>query len=220
MHIDGYIADGAITLAYDEKHENLVNASELALKKALALLEKEPSFAELGKTIEESIQRMGFKVVRNLTGHGLERYIQHAPPSIPNVASDDKRTFENNKAYAIEPFATTGTGHVRESGKANIFALDEPKPVRNPHARKILSFVMENYKTLPFAERWLVKELKLSEFQLKVGLRSLLREKCIKAYPILHDQPGSFVSQAENSFIKAERKIILLVKPCAEQHKS
>lgn len=216
VHVDGYIADGAFTITYADKHRKLIEACEEALKKAFDMLPKDPTFGEIGKTIEETIAAYGFKVVQNLSGHGLARYIQHAPPSIPNIAKNDSRRFEEGHAYAIEPFATTGDGYVRESGKANIIALEEPRAVRNSYARRILAFVEEHYKTLPFAERWLVRELRLSEFALKIGIKNLLREKCIKAYPILHDKPGSFVSQAENSFIKSEKGIVKLVGPCAE----
>ena len=220
VHIDGYIADGAFTINHSGEHKQLIEAAELALKNAFALLDKDPSFSEIGTVIEKTISEKGFKVVRNLTGHGLARYLQHAPPSIPNIVNNIEKKFEPGKAYAIEPFASTASGYVRESGKANIFMLEEPRPVRNTHARKIMKFVEENYKTLPFAERWLFRELKMNEFELKVGLRQLLREKCIKAYPILHDMPNSFVAQAENSFIKLEGEIIPLVVPSAGKTKS
>lgn len=215
VHIDGYIADAAFTVTYAEEHKRLVSAVELALKNAFTLLKKNATFGEVGATIEKTITERGFKVVRNLTGHGLARYLQHAPPSIPNISKKDARVFEEGKAYAIEPFASTGNGYVREAGKANVFVVEEPRVVRNTYARKILEFVKENYKTLPFAERWLVRELKLSDFALKVGLKQLLHEKCIKAYPILHDEAASFVAQAENSFIKTKEGIITLVKPHA-----
>lgn len=211
VHVDGYIADSAFTINHSEKHKELVDAAELALKNAFNLLEKNPSLGEIGATIEKAITEKGFRPVSNLTGHGLERYNQHAPPSIPNIASNIEKQLEDGKAYAIEPFASTGDGYVHESGKANIFALDEVKPVRNSHARKILNFVEENYKTLPFAERWLFRELKMGEFEIKVGLKHLLHEKVIKAYPILHDVQGSYVAQAENSFIKQDKQIIPLV---------
>ena len=212
VHIDGYIADAAFTVIHSEKHKKLVNAVELALQKAFALLPENPKFSKIGTTIEKTIETAGFKVVRNLTGHGLMQYVQHAPPSVPNVTNNLETVFEEGNAYAIEPFASTGDGFVHESGRANIFGVDEPRPVRNMHARKIMKFVEENYKTLPFAERWLFRDLKMSEFALKVGLRQLLRDKCIKSYPILHDAPQSLVAQAENSFIKYKGAIIPLVK--------
>ncbi|MEM4598665.1 MAG: type II methionyl aminopeptidase [Candidatus Diapherotrites archaeon] len=211
VHIDGYIADCAFTINHSAKHALLIEAAELALSNAFAMLNADPTIGEIGSCIENTIKEKGFKPVSNLTGHGLERYVQHAPPSIPNIGNSSRAKLLPGKAYAIEPFVSTGSGTVRESGKANIFCLDEVKTIRNPHSRKILAHVFEHYKTLPFAERWLKRELNIGDFELKVGLKQLLHDKIIKAYPILHDIPGSFVAQAENSFIKTEKQIIPLV---------
>ncbi|MCX8190462.1 MAG: type II methionyl aminopeptidase [Candidatus Diapherotrites archaeon] len=211
VHIEGYIADCAFTVNYSEKYGKLIEAAEQALSNAFSILPNNPTIGEIGGRIEKIILEMGFKPVDNLTGHGLEQYLQHAPPSIPNIENRSKARLENGRAYAIEPFVSTGDGHVREGAKANIFCLQEIKAIRNVHSRKILGHVVENYKTLPFAERWLQRELKMSNFELKVGLKQLMHEKIIKAYPILHDLHGSYVAQAENSFIKMEKQIIPLV---------
>jgi len=220
VHIEGYIADAAFTINHSGKYKELIDAAELALKNAFDLLKKNPTLGEIGTTIEKTITEKGFKPVRNLTGHGLERYSEHAPPNIPNIANNIDKQLEAGKAYAIEPFASTGDGYVHEAGKANIFVLEESKPVRNAHARKIVNFIEENYKTLPFAERWLFRELKMDEFELKIGLKYLLREKIIRGYAILHDVRGSYVAQAENSFIKMDGEIIPLVARDARKGKS
>lgn len=213
VHIDGRIADGAFSINHSGEWSDLIKASELALENAFSLLEKNPSLGEIGSVIQDSIQSKGFKPVQNLSGHTLRKFIQHTPPNIPNIAKNDSRQLEENTAYAIEPFATNGQGFIKESTEANIFGLDEPRSVRNRHARKILKHITENYKTLPFAERWLFRELKMSEFGLKVGLKQLLKKKCIKSYPILREKKEAIVSQAENSFIKSEGKIITIIKP-------
>jgi len=216
VHIDGRIADGAFSVNPNGEWVELIEASELALKNAFELLPKNPNLGEIGSTIENTIESKGFKSVSNLSGHGLMKFVQHAPPSIPNTAREDDRTLDENEAYAIEPFASNGVGFIHESGEANIFQLEEPKPTRNRHARKILQHVMEEYKTLPFAERWLHRDLKIEEFSLKVGLKQLMREKCIRSFPILKEDKGKMVSQAENSFIKSEGKIITVIKPGKE----
>jgi len=213
VHVDGFIADGAFSINHSGKWKDLIEASELAKDNAFALLDKNPSLGEIGSAIQKAIESKGFNPVQNLSGHGLAQYMIHCAPSIPNYAKSDDREFEDDDAYAIEPFATDGEGFIREGSESTIFAIEEPHAVRNKYSRKILSHVMEEYKTLPFAERWIVRDLKLDEFALKVGLKQLLREKCIKAFPILHEKSGTMVSQAENSFIKIEGKTITLSKP-------
>ncbi|MBN2067169.1 MAG: type II methionyl aminopeptidase, partial [Candidatus Diapherotrites archaeon] len=68
----------------------------------------------------------------------------------------------------------------------------------------------EEYQTLPFAERWIEKELKLSDFQRKIGMRELMKAKCIRAYPVLREETGKTVTQAEKSFIIFEGKTTVI----------
>ena len=211
VHFDGFIADGAFTVNLSNDYAKMIEAVELALENALSMAKPGIEIGKLGKEIEKTIKEKGFNPIQNLTGHGLAEYQAHAPPSIPNIASNDSRKLEEG-AYAFEPFATNGEGFVRESPQSEIFGLDEPKSVRNAYARKILEHIMEKYKTLPFAERWITEELKLSEFQRKIALRELLKTKCIRAFPVLREQEGKIVTQAENSIIIYDGKVERLVK--------
>jgi methionyl aminopeptidase len=211
VHVDGFIADGAFTINPDNKWAKLIEAAELALENALSIAKEGVEIGRIGAEIERTVKERGFNPVQNLSGHGLAQYNQHASPSIPNIASNDKRVLEEGNAYAFEPFATNGKGFVRESPRSEIFAVDEPRQVRNSYARKALGFVLEKYGELPFAERWVAKELKLSSFQRKIALRELLKAKCIRAFPVLREEEGKVVAQAENSFIIHGGKIRLLV---------
>ena len=206
-HIDGFIADSAFTINLNNKHVKLIEASEKALENALAIVKSGIEINEISKVIQKTIEDYGFKPVENLTGHGLAQYEAHTAPSINNVTRNESKKIEDNQAYAIEPFATDGKGFVRENQQSEIFAIDEPRVVRNNYAREVLEFAMENYNTLPFAERWIAKELKLSEFQRKVALRELMKNRCIRSFPILKEEKGRLVSQCENTFIVFEGKV-------------
>ena len=210
-HIDGYIADAAFSINLSNEHAKIIEASEKALENAIAAVKAGAEIGKIGEEIEKTIQGYGFNPIQNLSGHELGQYSQHAGIVIPNIAKNDSRKLEAGKAYAIDPFATNGEGTVRESMQSEIFALDEPKQVRNAQARKILEFISEEYETLPFAERWIAKGLKMSEFQRKIAMRELMRSKCIKAYPVLKEAQGKIVSQAETSIFIKEEGIIVLV---------
>lgn len=210
-HIDGYIADCAFTVDFSGENGKMIEAAEKALGNALAIVKEGVMLQDIGEEIEKTIKGYGFNPIQNLSGHALERWITHGSPSIPNIAKRDERQLEEGMCFAIEPFVTDGRGFVKEGGKAEIFQIDEPKPVRNIEARKIMEFVLECYKTLPFAERWLIKELKMSEFARKVALRELLQKKCIKAFPILHEEKGRIITQAETSILLNEGKAIRLL---------
>src|SRR4030042_4880053 len=208
IQINGFIADTAFSmdLTPDKKYEELIKASEEALETALKKLEKNTDLTlnEIGKTIQETIENKKFSPIINLSGHGLEKYEIHSPPTIPNYENGNNRTLEPG-AYAIEPFATTGQGKIYEGPGSNIFSLINQKNTRNPTARKILDYVAEKYKTLPFS---------LREIQEKFGAMSRLAIKQMTQEGILHEfsqlieKSHKPVSQAEHTFIKTGKGII------------
>ncbi len=209
-HVDGFICDTAFTLNFDNSHAKMIEAAEHALEEGLKVSADKVEIGKISETIEKAIKAKGFNPIKNLTGHGLAQYEQHALPSIPNMDTGNPKQLEEGNAYAIEPFVTNGEGYVREGQQSEIFAVDKPRNVRNAYARKLLEFVLAEYETLPFALRWIEKGLKLPEFQRRVAVRELLKAGCIRSFPILHEQPGKFVAQAEKSFILFEGKTTVL----------
>src|ERR687896_536862 len=125
VHIDGYIADTAVTVCYDPKYEALVNTAEMALGEAVRIARANTKASDIGKVIEATITKFGFKPIQNLSGHSLEKYTIHAGKSIPNIRTiGPSFGLMENQAYAIEPFVTTknGQGVVFEGKTRNIFA--------------------------------------------------------------------------------------------------
>lgn len=200
-HVEGFICDTAFTLNFDNSAAKMIEAAEQALENALAIAKEKTDIGKIGEEVEKTIKGKGFNPIKNLSGHGLDEFEQHSSPTIPNIETGDTKQFEEGKAYAIEPFATDGEGFVREGERSGIFALEKIKQIRNPYARKLQEFIFEEYKTLPFASRWIEKELKMPEFQRKVALHELLRNNIIREYPILKEETGRIVAQAEKSFI-------------------
>jgi methionyl aminopeptidase len=190
VHIDGYIADTAITVDLGSNKE-LVEASNSALERAIEVVHAGVDTAEISAVIEQTVTDCGFRPVVNLTGHGLERYTQHAPPAIHNRRTQSGTKLKEGQVIAIEPFSSNGNGRVYETGKAEIFSLVKTKPVRSPEARAILKEI-EVYKSLPFAKRWLKGRVDL-------GLKQLEAAGIIHAYPVLKDK--GLVSQAEDTLI-------------------
>ena len=96
--------------------------------------------------------------------------------------------------FAIEPFATTGSGHVGEKSRMEIYSQISHKPVRMPAARAIIEMVKDRHG-LPFSRRW------LKERKQDVALPTLVRYHTLHVYPVLSDIPGSLVSQHEHTVI-------------------
>ena len=196
VHIDGYIADTAVTVDLSGNPQ-LVKAAEAALEEAIKSIHAGVNTSEIGGIIEDAISSYGYKPVVNLTGHGLAQYIQHAPPSIPNRHVPHGVVLKDGDIVAIEPFATTGAGKIYDAGNAEIYHLVSNKPVRHPSARALMQKI-ETYKTLPFAKRWLGNNIDFALVQLvKAGI--------IQPYPVLKEIAGGLISQAEHTImVKAD----------------
>ena len=211
VHIDGYIADAAFTMDFSDENGKMVEASEKALENALAILKPGITLGEIGTIVQETISKYGFNVIQNLSGHGLDQYDAHAAPGIPNIACKDSRKITDDMVFAIEPFATDGRGFVREGVQTEIFQVAKPTLLRNLDARKIMEFIQENYDELPFAERWIEKELKLGDFKRKVALRELMIKKCISTFPVLKEENDKIVTQAETTIMMIDGEAKILV---------
>jgi len=189
-HIDGYIADTAVTIDLGSNRQ-IVKASQAALDAAIEIVKAGINTSEISEIIEKTITSFGFNPVVNLTGHGLEQYVQHAPPPILNKRTETGVNLKEGQVIAIEPFTSSGAGRVYEAGHAEIFSLLDLKPIRSSDARTVLREI-ETFKKLPFAKRWLKGRVDMS-------LRQLEAASIIRSYPVLKDH--GLVSQSEDTVI-------------------
>ena len=197
VHVDGYIGDTAVTVDLSGKHEELVKAAQEALDAALNIVKPGTTLGEIGKAIQDAIQKYNFAPVRNLSGHGLGHFEIHKKPSFPNFDNSDKTKIENNMVFAIEPFASTGAGIVQDSGQATVFELSNKKPVRNPITRQVLKEI-ETYENLPFTTRWLTRKFGVKA---KIALREMEQLGMLTSHPPLADKDKGIVSQAEHTVL-------------------
>ncbi|UUX93656.1 type II methionyl aminopeptidase [Methanoplanus endosymbiosus] len=196
VHIDGYVADTARTVDLGD-NALLVEASREALNTAIRMVKPGIVTGEIGAAVQNEIEKRGFKPVSNLTGHGLGHYMLHGDPMIPSIAINGGTTIEEGMTFAIEPFATTGSGHVSESSRVEIFSQIAKRPVRMPAAKKLYKEIIK-MNSLPFARRQSHSE------KFDMALAQLIRSGVLRGYPVLHDISGSFVSQAEHTIIVTE----------------
>ena len=204
VQIEGYIADTATTIDLGN-NSLLLEASERALDAAIQAVRPGATAGELGAAIQKEIECRGYRPISNLTGHGLDRYILHRPPTIPNVGVNGGVVLEEGMVFAIEPFATTGSGHVGEKTRKEIYSQVSQKPVRIPAARAILDKVKDRHG-LPFARRWIDGK------KLDIALSSLVRSQVLHVYPVLSDIPGSLVSQHEHTVIVTSKGCIVTTR--------
>jgi methionyl aminopeptidase len=193
VHVDGYIADSAITVDLTGKHGDLVKASEAALYAAIDIVKSGVNTAQIGGVIEDTIVNLGFRPIINLTGHGVARYIAHTHPSIPNRHIDHGSVLQAGDVKLLNPLLQTGRKNV-DGSWSEIFSVIGNKPVRLPAARNLLKEI-EPYQMLPFAKRWLKTE------KLDFALMQLAKSGVITSYPVLKEVAGGMVSQAEHTLI-------------------
>ena len=213
VHVQGYIADTAVTVCYNPKYESLVKSAEAALTEAVRIAKANTKASDIGKVIETTISKQGYRPIQNLSGHSLEQYTIHAGKSIPNIWTiGSSFTLIPNQAYAVEPFVTTndGQGIVYEGNVRNIFGIASRKPTKDPELDEFLQDIWNRFRTLPFALRWILD--KYDERKARQSIEALIKKKNIHSYPILVEGHGKMVAQAEHTIIPSDTflKIITL----------
>ena len=207
VHINGAIADHAVSVSVGKNSENekLIDAANAAVAAAIAIAKPGAKVSALGEAIEKEITSRGFVPIKNLCGHTIEPYVLHAGLSIPNHKINSNTVLKEGMVLAIEPFATTGAGFVNEGSESGVYKLEEPGAVRT--GKEILDFIISEYKTLPFAKRWLAK--KFNSLKVNLFLKEALAKGILHSYSELIELKGSKVAQAEHTIIIKEKTEVL-----------
>lgn len=197
VHVDGYIGDTAASVCFDPEYVDMVNTAEEALEKAVEILRPGLSITRFGSAIQKIIKTRGFKPVSNLTGHLIRRYTIHAGKSLPNVFNISTSRIKEGEVYGVEPFVTVANaaGRVENLREAYIFCYSKHKSLKDPYAKQILKYIKNNFKTLPFTERWLSKFASSSRY--KGAFSELLSSKAVISYPVFVEASRNLVAQAE-----------------------
>ena len=215
VHVDGYIADTAATVSLDPSRSSLLDACREALERGLQIVSPGVKFSEFGRVVESVIRSHGYKPIYNLSGHSLDRFTIHAGDVIPNYR-DIKcfARFKDGRAYALEPFATPGSGLVEDGPYITIYAIKyNPKKVRglSDEARKFLEEVYTSRRSLPFASRWYVDRYgsKLGEI-----ISELRKSKLLIEYPVLIERSRSVVAQFEHTIVIYRGRVYVTTAQC------
>jgi methionyl aminopeptidase len=200
-HVDGYVADTAVTVCFNPDYAAMVATAEDALKTAVETLRPGIFTSKLGTAIQKTIESHGFKPVSNLTGHQVGRYLIHAGRSLPNVFHLSTTRLHEGEVYAIEPFVTLkeAAGKVGNGEEITIFKLKKHKSMRTPAAKQLLQFMENNFHTLPFAERWLLQSPLKNKY--REAFKEIRGSKCLTEYPIFVEVSGKPVAQAEHTLL-------------------
>lgn len=204
VHVDGYVTDTAFTACFNPEYVSMHSAAEQALAVAIESIHGDMATSQIGLIIEKTIKNRGFKPISNLTGHSVGRYLIHAGTSIPNVKQLSFEKVKAGEVYAIEPFVTLpeAVGRIENSPEVTIFRFVKAKSVKNLHTKQLMKYIEDNFRSLPFAERWLkgvVREDKHRE-----SFKELLKCKAVVGYPVFIEISRKTVTQAEHTLLIEE----------------
>lgn len=113
--LNGYWSDnGSSFIVGEDKNKlfDLVKASSDILAKALDNIKNNVMVADIGGIIENEARKRGYRVIKNLTGHGVGKKL-HEKPEIENYCNYRNRDkFKKNMVVAVETFISTISNYV------------------------------------------------------------------------------------------------------------
>jgi methionyl aminopeptidase len=130
--LDGFVADSALTVCVPPvapPARALARAARGALETAIATVRAGLALRALGRAVERAVRRAGFRVIRELGGHGVGRAI-HEEPHVSNF--DDPAAegrLHEGLVVAIEPIVTSGAGRLVESSDGWTLRTSDRAPV-------------------------------------------------------------------------------------------
>jgi methionyl aminopeptidase len=114
--LDGYHADAAITIGVgtvDPTRRRLISAAQAALRAGISAARPDASLRDVGGAIERQAQACGFRVVPNLTGHGIGRGM-HEEPTVYNwPAPEAKLRLTPGLVFTVEPMVVAGSPKIK-----------------------------------------------------------------------------------------------------------
>ena len=197
---DTYLTDCATTVCLDSEYFKLAEASEKALENAISMVKAGRKVTEIGGEIEKTAKQAGFKVIRNLGGHGISQEDLHANVFIPNFTNGDNTELEEGSVIAIEPFLTTGSGYVTDGDALQIFQLASNNMPRSTDARQAQGIIEREFSTYPFAMRWMINQMG-QEFRARKALAELITIGNLDTFPVLVEKGNGMVAQSEKTLI-------------------
>lgn len=116
--LNGFWADngGSFVLGNDgNQHQHLVDTSRNILAKAISIIKGGVKIALVGKLIEKEAKKAGYKVIKNLAGHGVGRSLHESPHEILNCYDfTNHNRFKKNSVVAVETFISTRSTIARQ----------------------------------------------------------------------------------------------------------
>ncbi len=112
--LDGYFSDTGISTPVGSvpvTAQRLLDATRLAQRDAMSTARAGNRLRDIGKAVEARARRHGFRVIRNLYGHGIGRGL-HEEPSVPSFDDHQRLVLHEGMVLAVEPFLSVSASFV------------------------------------------------------------------------------------------------------------
>jgi len=114
--LEGYWGDTGASMPVPPvppHYAKLCKMTKVALNKGIAAARADKPIAEVGKAVQAIAKKNGYRIIRELSGHGVGRGI-HENPTVPNFYTRRMRgRFKDGQVVTIEPFFALGRGKVK-----------------------------------------------------------------------------------------------------------
>lgn len=111
----GFHTDMAVTVVVgkaDKRTLDFVDTARYALTAAIKIAKPGKTTGDIGQAIQEIVEKRGYSVVRELSGHGVGKRL-HEKPSVPNFGGKERgMTLKPGMVLAIEPIINLGDREV------------------------------------------------------------------------------------------------------------
>jgi methionyl aminopeptidase len=113
--LGGYYADTGATvpmLPVSPLKQKLCDCAQAALEQGIGAATAGRPVWEIGRAMEKVVKRYGFRVIRDLPGHGVGRKL-HEPPQVWGFFTQrDKTVMAEGMVFTIEPFVSARANRI------------------------------------------------------------------------------------------------------------
>ncbi len=113
--LDGYHADAATTVPVgkvNRRSELLMAAAREALAAGIEAAQPDARLRDVGAAVQQAARARGFRVIPELTGHGIGRAMHEAPTVYNWPAPEADLVLEPGLVFTIEPMIAAGSPRI------------------------------------------------------------------------------------------------------------
>ena len=112
--LNGYFSDSAFSKVVGEnpKAQKFLDECQQVLYKALKFIKPGIKVGDLGHLIEKTTKEYGYKIVKDLTGHGIGKSLWEPPQMLNFGKPNTGVTLQENMVLCIEPIISEKSGQM------------------------------------------------------------------------------------------------------------